>query len=173
MNTRGAAEIGLIKALILATGVSTVAHAGLAYLPLTGPPALRVLAVKSPKAAPVAKIETAKKVVAEDTNCPPIDIKAFNTNTTETVVNSAGGYGSNLPKIVMGPGNPLEMPNGVSVFALPAQDTMGITPQILATYFQPTGTDTNGAAVVVPFKIGFVPPFAQPEKSSHAEYIIK
>ena len=171
MNKRGAAEKGLMKALMLAVGVASVARAGIAYLPLTGPPALRVLAVKSQKPMPAMKIEiSTNTVAAADTNCP--DIKAFNTNTTETVVSSAGG--SPTPTtIVMGPENPLEVPNGASIFTLPSQNTLGITPQMLATYFHPTGFGTNGAAVAVPFPVGFIPPFAQPDKSSHAEYIIK
>jgi len=176
----GAIQTGLIRALIVAIGMASVAQAGNAYLPLTGPPALRVLAVKSPKAAqmtatPAIKIETPAKVAVADTNCP--EIKAFNTNTVETVVNSAGGPAANsqviMPTIAMGPGNPLDVPSNISVFALPAQNTMGITPQILATYFQPMVLDTNGAAVAVPFRVGFIPPFAQPDKSSHAEYIVK
>jgi hypothetical protein len=181
MNKCGAAKIGLIKALILALGTASMAQAGGAYLPLTGPPAMRVLAVKSPKLTPMMavsamKIETSTNLAAADTNC--LDIKAFNTNTTETVVSSAGGnsgagYGPTLPAIVMSPGNPLEVPNGASMFTLPSQDTMGITPQILATYFQPMVLDTNGAAIAVPVRVGFIPPFAQPDKSSHAEYIIK
>jgi len=121
------------------------------------------------------KIETATQIAVADTNCP--EIRAFNTNTTETVVSSAGDPAANpqmiMPAIAMGPGNPLDMPNNLSVFALPSQNTMGITPQILATYFQPTVAGTNGTTVAVPFRVGFIPPFAQPDKSSHAEYIVK
>ena len=173
-------KTGLIKALIVAIGTASAARAGIAYLPLTGPPALRMLAVKSPKPAPAAaaptmKTETTTKVAMADTNCP--EIKAFNTNTTETVVSSAGGPAANsqviMPAIAMGPGNPLDVPNNVSVFTLSPQGSYGITPQILATYFQPTLTETNGTSVAVPFRVGFIPPFAQPDKSSHAEYIIK
>ena len=170
-NKRTAAETGLIKALILAVGVASVARAGTAYLTLTGPPALRVLAVKSPKPGTTMKFEISTNMAATDTNCP--DIRALNTNTTETVVGSAGGYGATLPAIVMGPGNPLEAQNGVPAFMLPAQNATGITPQILATYFQPLASGTNGVPVAAPFPIGFVPPFAEPDKSSHAEYIIK
>jgi hypothetical protein len=174
---RGAAKTGLIKALILAVGVASAARAGTAYLPRTGPPALRMLAVKSPKLTPMiaAPAMNSTNLATGDTNCP--EIRALNTNTTETVVGSAGGsmpnYGGILPAITMGPGNPLEGPNGASAFALPAQNTMGMTPQILATYFQPLVTDTNGTAVAAPFRVGFIPPLAEPDKSSHSAYIIK
>jgi len=175
-NKLGAAEVGLFKALILAVGVASVARAGIAYLPLTGPPALRMLTMKSPKltpmiAVPAMKIELSTNLATGDSNCP--DIKALNTNMTATVVNSAGDYAPTLPILVMGPDNPLGVPNGASIFNLPAQDTMGITPQILATYFQPMISGTNGTAVAGPFRVGFIPPFAQPDKSSHAEYIVK
>ena len=173
-NKRGAARAGLIKALILAVAVASAARAGTAYLPRTGPPALRMLAVKSPKVASVMTTQISTNLAAGDTNCP--DIRALNTNTTETVVGSAGfspNFGGTLPAITMGPGNPLEAPNGASVFALPSQDTMGMTPQLLATYFQPLVLGTNGTAVAAPFRVGFIPPLAEPEKSSHSAYIIK
>jgi hypothetical protein len=179
-NKRRATETGLIKALILGVITATVARAGIAYLPLTGPPALRVLTVTSPKltsmtAVPAMKIETMTKIATADTNCP--EIKAFNTNTTETVVSSAGGNGPNytgtMPAITMGPGNPLDVPGNISGFALTAQSNFGITPEMLATYFQPLAVGTNGVVVAAPFRVGFIPPFAQPDKSSHAEYIVK
>lgn len=158
--------------MILGAVVATVARAGIPYLPLTGPPALRMLAMKSSKPLSAMTITTSTQVTATDTNCP--DIKPFNTNTTETVVNSAGGYGPNYTgPIAMGPDNPLDVPNGTSMFPLPSPDGLGITPQILATYFQPLVLETNGMAVPAPFRIGFIPPFAQPDKSSHAEYIVK
>ncbi|HEV2693239.1 MAG TPA: hypothetical protein VG347_10125 [Verrucomicrobiae bacterium] len=172
MNTLAAAEKGLIKAMILAIGMASVARAGIPYLPLTGPPALRVLAVKSTKTVPAMKTEISTNLAKGDTNCP--DIQPFNTNTTETVVGWAGGSGPNLggplPSLNMGPGSPLD---GVSPFAMAPQNTVNMTPQMLATYFQPLVIDTNGAAVTAPFRVGFIPPFAEPDKSSHSQYIIK
>lgn len=172
MNNKRGTEVGLVKALILGIGMASMARAGIAYLPLTGPPALRVLAMRSPQAAqavPAVKMVESAKVT--DTNC--LDIKAFNTNTTATVVNATEGFGPTLPGLVLGPNNPLDVPNGASIFMLPAPDTLGMTPQILATYFQPLVVGTNGTAVAAPFRVGFIPPLPEPDKSSHAEYIIK
>lgn len=164
MNKRRATELGLIKALALAIGMASAARAGIAYLPLTGPPALRMLAVKSPKPAPVETISAAPKVVT--TNMPDVNVKTcVDTNAVELSAHS-GDSGTNfmLPIPAIAPGGPLEAP----IFALPTQDFVGITPQMLATYFQPNGMATNG-----PSAISFIPPFAQPDKSSHAEYNVK
>ena len=62
-----------------------------------------------------------------------------------------------------------------SIFALPTPDLLGLTPQMLATYFRPVRFGTNAAALTGPFHVGFMPPLPPPEpdKSSHAEYIVK
>ena len=59
------------------------------------------------------------------------------------------------------------------VMALPTSELFGLTPQMLATYFQPLAGGTNGTMVTDPFHVSFIPPFALPDKSSHAEYIVK
>ena len=62
------------------------------------------------------------------------------------------------------------MPPGTPIFQLSTPDLMGITPQMLAAYFSPAGTN---AAVALPFRVGFVPPVAPPGLSSHSEYNVK
>ncbi len=161
---RAAAEIGLVKAFILALVLATAARAGLAYLPLAGPPQLRVLAVPPPQPIPAPTIET---VAAhnETNNFAPFAIATANTNNAVSVITAAP---DNLPPIVMSQGSVL----GAPIFALATPDLMGITPQMLATYFHPVAFGTNGIEVVAPFRVGFIPPLL-PEKSSHAEYIVK
>src|SRR4051812_33559888 len=118
----GAMEAGLLKALILSVSVATVTRAGIAYLPLTGPPALRVMAVKSPKPVPAMIIEAPAKVAAAETNCPPLEVRPLNTNTAEVVVNSAGGnssiFAGPIAIVPAGPSNPLDTFGALSVVAL-------------------------------------------------------
>ena len=59
-----------------------------------------------------------------------------------------------------------------SVFMLPTPDLLGISPQMLASYFRPVQLGTNYAALTGPFHVTFMPPLP-PDKSSHAEYIVK
>ena len=173
---RGATEWGLIKAMVLAIGITVVARAGSPYLPFTGPGALRVQAGKHPQPVPVAQI--AESPIVTPTNLPAANAKTcVDSNAPEVVVNSAGGDSTNLmgafPVIAMGPGNPLESASGPLIFVSPAQNMLGMTPQMLMTYFQPTAIGTNSVVLGAPFPIGFIPPLAEPDKSSHAEYIIK
>jgi hypothetical protein len=58
------------------------------------------------------------------------------------------------------------------ILALPTPDLQGVTPQILASYFQPVQLGTNAALLNGLFRVSFVPPLA-PDTSSHAQYIIK
>ena len=55
---------------------------------------------------------------------------------------------------------------------MPTPDLLGITPQMLATYFRPIQLGTNSAVPIMPFQVIFMPPMP-PDKSSHAEYIVK
>ena len=173
---RGATEWGLIKAMALAIGIAAAARAGSPYLPFTGPGALRVQAMKHPQPVPVDKI--AASPMATVTNPAVANANTcVDSNAPEVVVNSAGGYNTNLlgplPVITMGAGNPLESVSGPPFFMQPAQNMLGMTPQMLATYFQPTAIGSNGVVLGAPFPIGFIPPLSEPDKSSHAEYIIK
>jgi hypothetical protein len=169
MNTRnGATAIGLVKAFILAVSVATVARAGLAYLPLTGPATLRVLAVRPPK-----QIQTT--VVAAK---PPASAPDSCTNIfPETVAaNPATNSAFPLPPLTMSAGSPLDVSAGTSIFMMASPDFLSVTPEMLAAYFTPAALGTNGVNGVVipgPFHVGFVPPLLQVQKSSTAEYIVK
>ena len=169
-------DMTLIKAFVLAAGVATVARASLTYLPQTGPAPLRVAMVKAPVLVP----ETTKLVLV----APPV-IPAHDTNSLAAVENCIADTNpvvitskpsddeATLPPIVLGADNPLQGPgaNGASMMQAAPSDMMGISPEMLATYFKPNGAGTN-AAVVVPLRVGFVPPLATPP-SSHSEYNIK
>jgi len=164
---RRAMELGLLKALILAVGIGSVARAGMSYLPLTGPPAMRMQVVKVPKLAVVAMIAPAKMAKALTNADTCVD-----TNVAATA--GDGSYMGILPAISIGAGNPLDAAPGTSVFALPEQTLSSMTPEMLAAYFNPTAIGTNGTVTAAPpFRIDFVPPLGQPDKSSHAEYIVK
>jgi hypothetical protein len=170
-QNRRVAEIGLARALILALGTASIARAGIAYLPLTGPPAMRVLAIRHQPPAPVGN--TIPQVVIVNTNTLAAGTNAcFDTNT-EVYAVSSGGANTNLPAITIGSSNPLDTTSGTQVFAMPGQDLFNVTPEILATYFKPLNVGTNGLAIAGPYRVGFIPPFTQPDKSSHAEYIVK
>lgn len=151
----------LLQAFILAVSVASVARAGFSYLPLTGPPALRILAVRTPKTVPVAIL--APTPVALVTN-------ADDCTNVAAVANDAGPL---LPPVNLGAANPVDSAPGTPGFVLPAQDMLGMTPEMVAAYFQPVAVGTNGVALPVQFRVGFIPPLADPDKSSHAEYIVK
>lgn len=160
-------EAGLFKALLLAVGVATVARAGMAYLPLTGPLPLRVLAVKTPQPLP----EIIPTPLAQHDPNSPAAVENCVNDTNPIVITSTPS--DHLPPVVMSGRTAMEQPFGTPMFALPSPELMGITPQMLATYFHPVGVNTNEAAAVFPFRVGFVPPVAPPERSSHSEYNIK
>ena len=169
MNTRnGSTALGLIKAFILAVSVATVARAGMAYLPLTGPAVLRVLAVRPPPQIQTTVVAAKPPAIAPE-NCTNIFPE---TVAASTSTNSAFP----LPPLTMGAGSPLDVSAGTSIFVLPSPDFLSITPEMLAAYFTPAALCTNGASGLVvpaPFHVGFVPPLLQIQKSSTAEYIVK
>ncbi len=166
ITNHGQTAFGLFKALILAISVATVARAGMAYLPLTGPTSLRVLAVKPPKLAPVMAVAASKVTVASasDLNC---------TNSQPEVSTAVTNAFGTLPAVTIGAASPLDSSTGASIFALSTPDFLSITPEMLAAYFTPVLFCTNGVVIPAPFHVGFVPPLLQVQKSSHAEYIVK
>ena len=107
------------------------------------------------------------------------------TNTPATVearifpgLTNATGDAATAPFAVPGPfganaDKSLGETFSASVFALPTPDLLSITPQMLTTYFHPVEFGTNAAGLAGPFHVSFMPPLPQPDKSSHAEYIVK
>jgi hypothetical protein len=158
----GTASLNALAAIVV---LGAVAHAGLPYLPLIGPPPLRVQATKSPAAA-VVKFEAPLAVAV--TNLPAVAAKEFpgTTNSTGGAVPLAAA-----PMLNSSTEESVGETISSSVFTLPTPDLMGITPQMLATYFHPVQFGTN-AVLTGPFRVSFLPPLS-PEKSSHAEYIVK
>lgn len=169
--------VASLKAVAVVVVLDVVAHAGLPYLPLIGPPPLRMLALAAPRtagvkleASPVAKIETPATIA---TNLPAVvETKVFPGVTSVT-----GGDTSAVvsPLINTSANQSLEDTLHGSVFALPTPDLLGITPQMLATYFHPVQFGTNAVMLSGPYPISFQPPLPPPptDKSSRAEYIIK
>jgi hypothetical protein len=171
--------ITLIKAFVLATGVATIARAGLSYLPLTGPAPLRVAIVKSPVQPPEPKIALVRMIPAHDTNSPAA-VENCIADTNFIVISSRPSDDeSKLAPIVLGADNALQIPgstgtpgaNGTSIMQLDTPDLMGITPEMLANYFRPNAAGTNAVVVPAPFRVGFIPPLATP--SSQSEYNVK
>ena len=171
MKNRGIAERALFKAFVVALGLSAVAHAGLGYLPLAGPPPLRIVAAKNPlaEAAPFNLAADTNFAVtlsaAEAVNLPTNSLATFGqTNSTDDV----------LP-IGLGAGNVSDDPFSPAVLGMAPPELLNISPQMLTTYFHPVARGTNTAAnVVAPVPVMFMPPQVHTfQPSSHAEYIVK
>ena len=171
--------IASLKALSAFVVLGAATHAGVPYLPEIGPPPMRVAVVKSPPSGVVKLMET-PAVVA--TNLPSIadaKISASGTNA----VNLAAPLGSVMPVaptfVIETPDQTLGDTFAASVFALPTPDLLGISPQMLASYFHPVQGGTNFFAPNDPFHVVFMPPLPPllpalaPDTSSHAEYIVK
>jgi hypothetical protein len=157
--------IASLKALGIVVIVGAAAHAGMPYLPLIGPPPLRLLAAKSPGTA-VFKIEAPVPPV---TNSPAVAAaKNFLAETNSASVVTPAVV---APLIGAGAEQSLGETFAGSVFELPTPDLLGLTPQMLATYFHPVQFGTNDAATG-PFRVSFLPPLP-PDRSSHAEYNVK
>ena len=156
--------IASLKALAIVIVLGAVAHAGMPYLPLIGPPPLRVLAIKAPASA-AAKLGAAALAA---TNLWSGGAAGIVSGTTNATVEAAG--------VAVEPVIPTDSTLGEtfssSVFVLPTPDLLGITPQMLATYLHPVQTGTN-ALLGGQFRVSFLPPLLPPDKASHAEYIIK
>jgi hypothetical protein len=158
--------IASLKALGMIVALGAAAHASLPYLPLTGPPGLRLLAMKKPAKTSV-KIEAPPAATNTLADLPAKVLPGL-TNATSTVVDINSLNVSGMAST----DRSLEDTFNASVFALPTPDLLGMTPQMLATYFRPVQFGTNNA-LAGPFHVGFMPPLPAPEKSSRAEYILK
>jgi hypothetical protein len=157
-----------LKALVLMVTFGIMAHAGLPYLPLVGPPALRLMVAKDPHAAVVP-------LNAESTNSAnslaAIEVSALNGGTN-SLTDPTNSLADTLPLIGVGTFNSFTEKFGTPILNIASPEFLNITPQMLAAYFGPVAWGTNGG-FVGPFPAGFVPPFAQREHSSHAEYQVK
>ena len=157
--------ITTLKALGTVVALGAAAHASLPYLPLIGPPPLRLLAVKHPSAAVIKFV--APPAAAATNPAPTVAAGVFPGVTNATSSGTPAFAGP-----LIGPGAEQSLGDTFtgSVFALPTPDLLGITPQMLATYFHPVQFGTNAPDGLI--RIGFMPPLP-PETSSHAEYILK
>ena len=106
-------EAGLFKALLLAVGVATVARAGMAYLPLTGPLPLRVLAVKTPQPLP----EIIPTPLAQHDPNSPAAVENCVNDTNPIVITRTPS--DNLPPVAMHGRTAMEHPFGSQTRAPP------------------------------------------------------
>ncbi len=158
-----------LQALCAFVVLGAVAHAGMPYLPLIGPPPLRLEVLKSPPAAPVVMVAAA---VPEQTNTNPSPVVA-SAGTASWTTNFVGPMPSAAaPSVDGSPDKALGDSFTASIFTMPTPDLLGISPQMLATFFRPVLIGTNTTVVAVPFPVSFTPPLP-PDKSSHAEYNVK
>lgn len=152
--------IASLKTLFAVVVMGAVAHGSLPYLPLIGPPPLRVQAVKRPP-------DTLVKFIGSTvTNLPAVEAKmaAGSTNVADA--------GPAKPVLVAPESNKsLGDTFSATVFAMPTPNLLGISPEMLATYFRPVQRVTNIVPVGL-LPITFMPPLP-PDKSSHAEYNVK
>jgi hypothetical protein len=153
--------IASLKALATVVAFGAAAHAALPYLPLIGPPPLRIQTVKR-HAAPVVKFAPTSALAATN---PPAAASATNANGTGSLVTYGPEFGPGTNKSLGGAFSS-------SVFELPTPDLVGISPQALAAYFRPIAQGTNFVTPIGLMPVSFVPP-VPPDKSSHAEYNVK
>jgi hypothetical protein len=152
--------IASLKALLMVVVLGTVAHGSLPYLPLIGPPPLRIQTVKAPAEAGLhlagGQATNLTAVAARDaTNVTGV--------ATSLAVSGAGGADKSLGDAF-----------SATIFQMPTPDLMGISPQMLATYFLPVMQGTNTVpAGLVPISFMAPLPSEKPVKSSHAEYKVK
>ncbi|HEX4349332.1 MAG TPA: hypothetical protein VH251_03045 [Verrucomicrobiae bacterium] len=169
-----------LKALGALVALNPAVHAGVPYLPQIGPPPLRVAVVKNPALATIKFTGTA---AVPGTNAAAIsDAKTSSAGTNvanlTTPIGPAGPQATS-PFVIETPDQTLGDSFAASVFSLPTPDLLGISPQILATYFRPLQTGTNFCAPSGAFPVIFIPPLPPllpsmvPDTSSHAEYIVK
>ena len=167
----GAASIRALLGMVM---IGIAAHAGLPYLPLTGPPPLRVAAARPSATAAVIALEKSAAKSSSPNNFTNTPAAAETAALVSTNSASAPEAAQNIPDapLVGTTAGPADGTVGVPVFNLPEQGLMTITPQMLATYFRPVSFGTNGGVIAGVLPIGFVPPFTRLE-SSRAEYIVK
>ena len=151
--------IASLKALGMVVALGAVARAGMPYLPLIGPPPVRVQAEQKSAATFMAVGKIPALASTDSHLAGGAKILAANTNSEIT------------PALTPMPAVPvtteISSSPGVPVMALSAPDLICVTPEMLATYFQPVLLGTNA-----PVPMSFLPPLP-PDNSSHAEYEVK
>ena len=162
-----------LSALSIVVALGVAARASLPYLPLIGPPALRLQPSKS-LVSTVAKItdtQAPREAAADQTAATALNSSSEGDDTKLFGLDLAGltnsSDDSERPTV-----NPLSDTFTASIFQLPTPDLVGMSPQMLAMYFRPVQHGTNSAARVGLFPVSFRPPLP-PDKSSKAEYIVK
>jgi hypothetical protein len=171
MKHFGFAEGNLVKAFVVALGFGAVAHAGLGYLPLVGPPPLRmVVAQKTDAAVALVNLSSDTNLFSTLAATEAIQMPVASALVLSGQTNST----DDVQSISLGADNLGVDPFGPPVFTLASPDLLNITPQMLAAYFHPVARGTNAAELAMPVPVIFMPPTVRaPQPSSHAEYIVK
>jgi len=162
MKRPGIHGFATLKALTLFVVLGTIAHATIPYLPLVGPPAMRIQKANSP-AASVVKFEAGYRQPSQSTN---------SASTVAADLKSASRDTQNPHADATLPTSAPDSTSAASIFELPTPDLVGITPQMLAVYLHPIVGGTNSAALLGPLPLSFVPPVPM-VKSSQATYNVK
>ena len=170
MKNRGIANRALLKAFIVALGLSAVAHAGLGYLPLAVPPPLRMTPAKNPLT------DATSLNLAPDTNLVGTlsAAEAINLPTNSLATSGETNSTDDVLPIALGEGNVSENPFSPTMLGMAPPDFLNISPQMLTTYFHPVARGTNSANIIAPPPVMFMPPQVQMfQPNSHAEFIVK
>lgn len=145
---------GVFFVSALAASARHEVYADRAYLPVVGPPSLRLETTPVHLALSSAKIFTPDMVKNTELLVPPIELPPKNTNTTIIVANSA----------------PATTSDGNSTSPLlslpPVTDDSVVTPQMLVDYLKPT----SHGSVILPVNVGFTPPTPSVSQPSRATY---
>ncbi|MGA2246156.1 MAG: hypothetical protein ABSH48_14255 [Verrucomicrobiota bacterium] len=167
---RTAAPSGPLATLAIVVALGAATHAAMPYLPLIGPPALRLQKVNSP-AAGVVQFQASPVSPLSATN-PLTAMASQGLLQTGAATNDAAALAAIQSPPGEGTEGSLSDTFAAPILEMPTPDLLGISPQMLATYFLPVSHGTNSAALTGTFPLSFMPPLP-PDKSSKAEYIVK
>ncbi len=160
-----------MRALIGVIMIGMVAHAGLPYLPLNGPPTMRIAAAKKPDVAPIIALEK-ERAKAFSNSAAAIEMPSLAATKPDSSMPETNAMS---PALLQPSASFTDVSISAPVFNLTEQGMQTITPQMLAAYFRPLNVGTNGGVISGVLPMGFIPPFTRPEAhpDSRAEYIVK
>lgn len=162
-----------LQAVAIVVVIGSIARGSMPYLPLVGPSPLRLAIVKAP-ARPAVPVETLATNAPAPVAATPVALNsAVATNNALELLAGQNGPATNPVSPVMLPDSEKALGDTFSsaIFTMPPSDLVGMTPQMLATYFHPVLHATNPVVNLL-FPVTFMPPLP-PDQSSHAEYNVK
>lgn len=183
---------GALGALVALLCLLPTARAMVGYLPLLGPPPLRIwLATTNMFDYSSFEAELAAKALAalaKGSGTNPVAVPATNPNlpaagetnelsVKKTATGKTDSTGTTQESVAGGQTESMRGGN-FSFPAATASDLLTVTPQMIAQYLRPEPNTTNsmdrpGAVVFIPADLPFVPPPAKAGAESRATYHIK